>query len=83
MDTESNKKIIKHLIDQCSPKAQRNFKLAFGRNGGKRSVEDAEKLDIKECVDLMSEDQINPAIDLLNRTLKKEVSIPSVSFFDN
>jgi len=76
MENKSGREILKHLLGQCSGPQQRMFKLMYGRNGGKRSVEDAEKLDINECVDLMEENRIEWAITQCENTLDKAIKIP-------
>ena len=42
--SDTAKKMLKDLLAQCTEPQQRMFKLMYGRNNGKRSVEDLAKL---------------------------------------
>lgn len=63
--------ILKDLLAKCTAPQQRLFKLMYGRDRGHRSVEDAEAMDINECVDKMNENHISTAIDQCERTVAK------------
>lgn len=48
------------------------FKKMYGRNGGKRSIEDALAMSIEDVVDEMSEDRLSLAMEQVERTMKKK-----------
>lgn len=50
---------------------QEKFKLMYGRNGGKRSVEDAKAMTIEEVVEEMSEEKLDWALSQIENSLKK------------
>ena len=59
------------LLNQCTPPQQRMFKLMYGRDNGKRSVEDAEKLTIDEVVSMVAAERYSLALDQIERTIAK------------
>lgn len=69
--SSAGRDILKELLAQCTAPQQRMFKLMYGRDNGKRTVEDAEAMDINECVDKMNEKHISTAIDQCDRTVTK------------
>lgn len=72
--SNTGNQILKDLLAQCTEPQQRMFKLMYGRNKGKRSVEDAEAMQINEVVDLMDESKIDWAITQCERTVEKNLS---------
>lgn len=68
---DAGRKILKDLLSQCSEPQQRMFKLMYGRDNGKRSVEEAELMPINEVVDLMENAKIDNAISQCQRTVEK------------
>lgn len=70
----AGKQILKDLLAQCTEPQQNTFKLMYGRNGGKRSVEDAKAMDINKCVDLMEESRIDHAISQCERSVEKNIA---------
>lgn len=48
---------------------QRVFKLMYGRNGGKRSVEDATDMDVVAVVDEIPADKLDWAMQQVERTI--------------
>lgn len=63
--------ILKDLLSQLPEKNHRIFKLMYARDGGKRSVEDAEKVPINHVVDQIPDDKIDWAISQCERTIAK------------
>ena len=72
--SNTGKQILKDLLAQCTEPQQDMFKLMYGRDGGKRSVEDAKAMDINNCVDLMDDAKIDWAISQCERTVEKNLS---------
>lgn len=62
---------MKDLLAQCTNEQQNMFKIMYVRDGGRRSVDDAKAMDIKDCVDLMDDDKIDIAIGQCERTIQK------------
>lgn len=62
---------LKGLLAQLEPKHHRLFKLMYGRDNGRRSAEDACKMDINEVVDLMPADKLDHATRQCENTIKK------------
>lgn len=50
---------------------QRTFKLMYARNGGKTSVEDAEKTPIEQVVENVPEENLDWAMQQVERSLLK------------
>lgn len=50
---------------------QERFKLMYGRNGGKRSVEDTKAMTIEEVVQEMPDDKLDWALSQIENSLKK------------
>ena len=67
----AGRRLLKDLLAQLKPENHRMFKLMYGRNGGKRSVADAEAMDINDVIDEMDEYRISTAIDQCERTIEK------------
>ncbi len=72
--SSAGRDILKNLLAQCTEPQQNMFKLMYGRDGGRRSVEDAKALAINDCVDLMEDSKIDNAIDQCERTVKKNTT---------
>lgn len=72
--SNTGKQILKELLSQCNPSQQNLFKLMYARDGGRRSVEDAEAMDINDVVDLMEDKRIDWAITQCERTVEKNNS---------
>lgn len=71
IESYAREQIIQGL--KALPEAnQRVFKLMYGRQGGKRSVEDAEKMSIEDCVAEVPAERTSLALDQVERTVKKE-----------
>lgn len=62
---------LKGLLDQLQLGHHTNFKLMYARDNGKRSVEDALKMDIRDVVDQMPADKIDHAILQCELTIKR------------
>lgn len=60
---------LKTNIADLPAENQRVFKLMYGRNGGKRSVEDATAMDIAAVVDEMPTDALDWAMQQVQRTI--------------
>jgi hypothetical protein len=56
------RQIIKDGLSQLTEHELNNFKLMYGRNNGKRSVEDTLKLDINYVVDNMEPERLDWAM---------------------
>lgn len=69
--SNSGKQILKDLLSKCTEGQQRMFKLMYGRNNGKRSVEDAELMPINDVVDLMDDGKIDWAISQCETTVRE------------
>lgn len=67
----AGKDIIKNLLLCCTEGQQKMFKLMYARNGGKRSVDDAVKMDINDVVNEMDVNKIDLAISQCERTVEK------------
>jgi hypothetical protein len=65
------KNILKDLLSQCEEGNQRMFKLMYARDNGRRSVEDAEKMNINDVVDQMDPERYDWAISQCERTIEK------------
>jgi hypothetical protein len=77
--SNSGRQILKNLLAQCTEKQQGLFKLMYGRDNGKRSVEDAKAMDINDCVDLIDDSKIDMAISQCERTVEKNISeLPAI-----
>ena len=50
---------------------QERFKLMYGRNGGKRSVEDTKAMTIEEVVQEMPDEKLDWALSQIENSLKK------------
>lgn len=50
---------------------QEKFKLMYGRNGGKRSVEDTKAMKIEEVVDEIPGEKLDWALSQIENSLKK------------
>lgn len=50
---------------------QNRFKLMYGRNGGKRSVEDTQAMPIENVVAEMPEDKLDWAMQQVEKSLKR------------
>lgn len=70
----AGRNMLKELLTKCTAPQQELFKLMYGRDGGRRSVEDAKALAIEDCVDKMEDDKISRAIDQCEATVKKNES---------
>ena len=68
------REIVKNLLGQCTENQQRMFKLMYARDNGRRSVEDAENMNINDVVDQMNISRINIAIGQCERTVLKNKS---------
>lgn len=75
--TDAGRQYIKELLAKCTEPQQRMFKLMYGRDKGRRSVEDTEKMNINDVVDEVQEERLNTAIDQCERTVKKNESVPT------
>lgn len=62
---------LKKLLSQLESKHHEMFKLMYGRNGGKRTVEDTKAMDIHDVIDEIPEDKLSVAIFQCERTLEK------------
>lgn len=60
---------LKTNIATLPAENQRVFKLMYGRNGGKRSVEDATEMDVAAVVDEMPADSLDWAMQQVQRTV--------------
>jgi len=61
---------LKLLLDQCTSEQKRMFKLMYARDIGKRSVEDAEKMNTDEVIDKMPKDKIDDSAMRNNYSIK-------------
>jgi hypothetical protein len=64
---------IKAGLAQLPETWQRTFKLMYGRDNGKRSVEDAVALQINDVVDIMPADKLDWAMQQVQNSLDKLV----------
>ena len=62
---------LKDGLAQLPERNQRVFKWMYARDGGKRSVEDAEAMPINDVVDLMPSDELDLAMEQVQNTLDK------------
>lgn len=69
--SSAGRDILKELLAKCTPEQQNMFKLMYGRDQGRRSVEDAKAMTINDCVDKMEDKNIDTAIDQCERTVIK------------
>jgi len=67
--SDSGKQILKNLLEFCTEPQHRMFKLMYGRNKGKRTIEETEILDINFVVDNMDDDCISHAITQCGNTI--------------
>jgi len=65
------RKQIKEWLFQLPEAHQRTFKLLYGRNNGKRTVEDAASLNINDVVDMVPEDRLEWAMRQVESSLNK------------
>jgi hypothetical protein len=65
---------LKELLAQCTEPQKDMFKLMYGRNNGKRSVEDAKLMWVNKVVDEMSPDKIDWALTQCEKTVEKNKS---------
>jgi len=65
---------LKAGLAQLPETWHRTFKLMYGRDNGKRSVEDAVALQINDVVDIMPEDKLDWAMQQVENSLKKLAS---------
>jgi hypothetical protein len=77
--SNAGKQILKDLLADCTAPQQRMFKLMYARDGGKRSVEGAEAMDINDVVDLMEDERISHAISQCERTVEKNLSKSNIN----
>ena len=61
---------IKDGLAQLSERHHRTFKLMYARNGGRRSVEDAVAMPINDVVDSVPADQLDWAMQQVERSTK-------------
>lgn len=66
----AREEIIHRLIELPS-QWQNTFKLMYGRNGGRRSVEDAEAMPIEEVVAEMPDEKLDWALTQVELSIKK------------
>ena len=62
---------LKDGLSRLPTKWQETFKLMYGRNGGKRNVEDSKAMDINAVVDEMPADRLDWAMQQVYRSLDK------------
>jgi hypothetical protein len=62
---------LKAGLAQLPENWQRTFKLMYGRDNGKRSVENTVALPINDVVDIMPEDKLDWAMQQVENSLKK------------
>lgn len=62
---------LKEHMNKMPEANQCLFKLMYGRNYGKRSVEDAKKLSIDDCIDGMPDDKLDWAMQQVINTERK------------
>lgn len=62
---------LKDGLAQLPEAHQHKFKLMYGRDNGKRSVEDAIALPIEDLVGMMSADKLDWAMQQVDNSLKK------------
>lgn len=62
---------LKDGLAHLSDGNQRTFKLMYGRDDGKRSVEDATAMDISAVVDEMTPEKLDWAMQQVERSLQK------------
>lgn len=67
----AGKDILKNLLIDCTENQQKVFKLMYARNGGKRSIDDAVKMDINDVVNEMDSNRIDWAISQCEKTVEK------------
>lgn len=60
---------LKTNVAALPDKNQRVFKLMYGRNRGKRSVEDATAMDVAAVIDEMPADKLDLAMEQVRRTI--------------
>jgi hypothetical protein len=65
------KAILKDLLSQCTPGQQNKFKLMYGRANSTRSIENAQAMEINDCVDKMDAEKIDWAISQTESSIKK------------
>jgi hypothetical protein len=63
---------LRHDLQRCSEAEQRMFKLMYGRNAGKRNVEDTERMTIGEVVAEIPAVKLDWAMQQVANTLKKK-----------
>lgn len=68
---EAIRKIVLEEAILLPPENQRIFRLMYGRNKGKRSVEDAECLPLIAVVSEMLPDQLSTGLSQIDATFKK------------
>jgi len=73
--SNAGKQILKDLLAQCTEPQQNMFKLMYGRDNGKRSVDEAKAMDINDCVDLMEDTKIDWAIGQCERSVEKNSKV--------
>lgn len=62
---------LKEKLPLLPDNMQEFFKLLYGRNGGKRSVEDAKKMSIAEVVDKMEDEKLDWAMTQMQNSFDK------------
>jgi len=62
---------LKEGLTQLPDTWHRTFKLMYGRDNGKHSVEDAIALEINDVVDIMPEDKLDWAMQQVENSLAK------------
>jgi hypothetical protein len=67
--------LLASKLAQLPPENHRIFKLMYARNGGKRSVADAEAMPITDVVAEVPFDKIDRAIQQCEATIKKNVAL--------
>lgn len=68
--SKAGREILKDLLNKCTEPQRDMFKLMYGRDNGKRSVEDTKAMNIDDCVDLMEDSSIDVAISQCESTIK-------------
>lgn len=67
---EFARKWLKEEIVTVSDKGRHLFRMMYGRNGGRRSVADAEAMDISAVIDEMSADKLDWAMTQIQNSKK-------------
>lgn len=62
---------LKDGLEQLPEAWQRRFKLIYARDGGRRSVEDAEAMPINDVVDTMPDDKLDWAMQQVQNSIDK------------